>query len=865
MASFIASQQLAERQSFELEVGPYLEKAWRRLSEQCNFEEVPAPPTAGEAGGAAGGSSGSGAKPDGAPLLEPGAGSSPRDSKQGPRDSLLQAPRMVIAILVVGTRGDVQPFLRLGQRLKLDGHRVRLATHDDYEGLVREGGLEFYPLGGDPKKLSSYMCQSNGRLMPNVLSKEERNQIPEKTGMLEEMMKNTWPAVSQPYPAEGPVFHADAVIANPVAYGHVHVAERLDIPVHLMFPQPWSPSGLLPHPLSILGRGCTSRDFRPSGLDASVRRAQNLSTYYAIDEFLYAGMRFMTNDFRVSIGLEKIKAGEDGAHILNTHEVPFAYQWSPLLLPRPEDYGPHLEVTGTIFNEVSGNYSPPPELEAWLEECRAENNLPIFVGFGSMMIEDPEELATTIVTAAKATGSRVLLQSSWSNFSLQDDPKGQKLVYILGNCPHEWLFRQVTAVVHHGGAGTAAAGIRAGVPTMICPFFGDQHIWAQAFLHQGLAVEPVPIQELTADILAQRFRTLRGLDEEGRNMRQRCSQVGHHLQEEDGVAGALECFYRHLPLEGLVCDASLMLGPERDVKMARWWSPHLGLKLCPEALAALRKELPEEIFKRCEFVRYHYSMAWGFANPRSFVRGLTQACRHLLGRYAQAGLGLVVEPVKGVVEGWKEGGLIGAVPGGVVGAARGIQHGLHHLQSSTRRVFVRPLKALRSESGRGGRQVHPEEVGYHEYHADLEPAEARQLLKAVKSALALHESWRILLGDQTEDRPGHHGTVSLQSVANMLQGMNYSEEAIQGVAVQLGNTSDSDESENERHQRRVRCFTGEHVSVPRRAGSSTAKMSSSDKPMSFEEVAVLLQPYGLAPRFEHMGLEYLVRQILGVP
>ncbi|CAK0901422.1 unnamed protein product, partial [Prorocentrum cordatum] len=548
-------------------------------------------------------------------------------------------------ILVVGTRGDVQPFVELGRRLQEDGHRARLATHDVYRDLVRSGGLEFYPLGGDPRKLSQFMCQTGGRLMPNMLRKEERDSIDEKMEMLREMMFATWPAAHLPEPdVEGaPPFLADAVVANPVAYGHVHVAEKLDVPVHLMFPQPWTPTEDFPHPLSVSGRGCGREHFRPPRNSAVglVRRQENRASYFGIDAFMYQGQRFMTNDFRRSMELQPIRAGENGAHIVTSHRVPFAYQWSPTLLPRPADYGPHLEVTGTIFNDAVSDYEPPEDLRVWLQE----GEKPIFVGFGSMVVEHPDELAAVIEEAARETGTRVVLQSSWTSFGGGAEEGDERLIFPLGNCPHDWLFQQVAAVVHHGGAGTAAAGARAGKPTMICPFFGDQHLWAQALFRAGCAVEPLPIEKLTSEALASRFLLLRGLGDKGAELLRRAREVGELMACEDGVVGAKEAFYRQLPREGLACDVSLMLGPACDIRMARWYCPHLGLKVCHEAYSAILRALPEEERGKCAFEPYRHSMCWGFAEPGSVGQGLRQGVTTAAVRYAQAGAGLITTPV----------------------------------------------------------------------------------------------------------------------------------------------------------------------------------------------------------------------------
>ena len=151
------------------------------------------------------------------------------------KKSLFNAcPKINIVILVVGTRGDVQPFIYLGQGLQKDGHRVRLATHLEYrDDVVTRGGLEFYPLAGDPRKLSEYMVKTQGRLMPDLLNNEERRELPEKMQMLKDITFSTFPACTEcdPEDPEKRPFLADAIISNPVSYGHFHCAEALCIPL----------------------------------------------------------------------------------------------------------------------------------------------------------------------------------------------------------------------------------------------------------------------------------------------------------------------------------------------------------------------------------------------------------------------------------------------------------------------------------------------------------------------------------------------------------------------------------------------------------------------------------------------------------
>lgn len=161
-------------------------------------------------------------------------------------------------IQIVGSRGDVQPFIALGTELQKYGHRVRIATHDVFSDFVTQSGLEFYPIGGDPAELMAFMVKNPG-LIPQI-SSLRAGEVQKKRAMVNEMLHGCWKSCIEDDPVTKIPFVADAIIANPPSFAHVHCAQALSIPVHLMFTMPWTSTKAFPHPLANL----SSSDMNPN-------------------------------------------------------------------------------------------------------------------------------------------------------------------------------------------------------------------------------------------------------------------------------------------------------------------------------------------------------------------------------------------------------------------------------------------------------------------------------------------------------------------------------------------------------------------------------------------------------------------------
>ncbi|KAL1637693.1 hypothetical protein SLS58_009224 [Diplodia intermedia] len=208
-----------------------------------------------------------------------------------------------VVIQVVGSRGDVQPFVALGTELQRHGHRVRLATHDTFASFVRSAGLEFYPIGGDPAELMAYMVKNPG-LIPNMRSLRAGD-IQRKREMVREMLEGCWRSCVEPDELTGDPFVADAIIANPPSFAHVHCAQALGVPVHLMFTMPWSSTRAFPHPLANLRYKDTERS------------VANFVSYGVVEWMTWQGLGDVINDWRRELDLEAVPMSE-GPRLVDT-------------------------------------------------------------------------------------------------------------------------------------------------------------------------------------------------------------------------------------------------------------------------------------------------------------------------------------------------------------------------------------------------------------------------------------------------------------------------------------------------------------------------------------------------------------------
>ena len=417
---------------------------------------------------------------------------------------------MHIVMPTAGTRGDVQPFVALGLGLKRAGHDVTIATHVDHEELVTGRGLAFRPICGSFKA---------------ILESGEGREWLESGGSVlrfKRALRRTFLSRNAGWIAEShdAVLDADAVMFHPFAIGAYHAAEQRRVPAVVVAPYPVLRSGEL-EPLAMP---------QAPAWPWLRRRIGDLAAWA-----FFSVMRDGHNDHRRRLGLPLFRTMNPWAEI-HAKGVPFVHLYSTSLVPRPRDWAQHAHVTGFCFLDDESEWTPPPALASFLKA----GPTPIYVGFGSMTGRDPGELTRLAVAAITRAKQRAVLVRGWGG--IDGDTALPDHVLALESVSHEWLFPRVSAVVHHGGAGTTAAGLRAGRPTLVTAFFGDQRFWGHHVARIGAGPSALLKRGLDAGRLAAAITATVG----GARHRVAAARASEALVSEDGVAAAVATIQRYL-------------------------------------------------------------------------------------------------------------------------------------------------------------------------------------------------------------------------------------------------------------------------------------------------------------------------------
>ena len=410
---------------------------------------------------------------------------------------------MKITILTQGSRGDVQPYVALGVGLKNAGYQVCMPASEIFHQLICAAGLDFIPIHGfDPQEFIrtpeiQAAVRQGGQL--KILSSLLRNAGPLLEGLFDEYWRTS--------------ADADLLIASSLVFGIPDCAEKHGLPlIHAPI-----------HALLAPTRSFPSAFFAPWGAQENL--LTNPITHRIVQFAFWSICRVTLNRWRLKMGLPRI---DNYFQQMQARNNPTLYGFSPSVLPIPDDWPSNHRVTGYWFLEPPSGWQPSHELIQFLESRPP----PVYVGFGSMDTQNPARMTRLVVDALAASGQRGVLASGWGGLQAGALPE---TIFQIQEMPHSWLFSRMAALVHHGGMGTTAAGLRAGIPAVIIPLGGDQPFWADRIQRLGVGIHSAGFFKISTERLAADL--MRAVSDPV--LRTRAAVLGEKIRAEHGVDQAV--------------------------------------------------------------------------------------------------------------------------------------------------------------------------------------------------------------------------------------------------------------------------------------------------------------------------------------
>ncbi len=397
---------------------------------------------------------------------------------------------MHITILALGSRGDIQPYAALGHGLKAAGHRVRFITFESFFTLIAENDLDFHPIQGNAQALVATAGADTLALIRSFSSLAE--------GYARDL--------SAPYLGE-----TDLIINQlPIGLYGFDLAEKYNIPMAL--------AAVIP-----LAR---TRAFPVMGFPKLPAPGYNKATYYLAEQMAWQMFRAVINRWRKrTLSLPPLPMAGYFSQF-GTRRFPILNGFSSHVVQRPADWGEHIHMTGYWFPEDKG-WQPPANLQEFIDA----GSPPVFIGFGSMPIKDPQRTTTVILEALKQCGQRGILHMGWGGIGNQALPD---TVFKIDYAPYGWLFPRMAMVIHHGGSGTTSFGLRAGVPSCVVSFVFDQFYWGERIAGLGVGPKPIRHTHLTVENLSEAIQ----LGVSDAPMRQKAAELGRTIRAENGISNA---------------------------------------------------------------------------------------------------------------------------------------------------------------------------------------------------------------------------------------------------------------------------------------------------------------------------------------
>jgi sterol 3beta-glucosyltransferase len=409
-----------------------------------------------------------------------------------------------IVILAIGTLGDVQPCIALGVGLKEAGFSVRIASHEPFRQFIIDHKLSFSPIFGDPSEWAEgeelLSLVQHGRNYYRWLRQLRKLAQPLMEDILESCLRA----------CQG----AGAIIYTPLAWAGYSLAQYLKTPCFMASMQPLNPTCYFASPWS------------PQNFN--IGPAYNLFTHHAVEQlYWYFNKPFINHWRQNSLNLPALPSrGPFGQECWRLQKFLNAY--SRFVLPIPPDWPENVHVTGYWFLKPDSQWQPPASLIDFIRS----GSPPVYIGFGSIVDFNQHALLEIIIKALSKAGKRGILQINGNMLTerrISDD------ILNIGWTPHDWLFPQMSAIVHHGGAGTTANSLRAGVPSIIIPSAWDQPFWGKRMA--DLRVGPPPIQrsQLSSDRLC--YSIQRAIED--KTIKLSALKLSNSICGEDGVSEAV--------------------------------------------------------------------------------------------------------------------------------------------------------------------------------------------------------------------------------------------------------------------------------------------------------------------------------------
>jgi sterol 3beta-glucosyltransferase len=410
---------------------------------------------------------------------------------------------MKITILTYGSRGDVQPFLPLSLGLIERGHAVILAAPLRFQSLIEGYGITFAPLAGDPEELSRRLNDSGYNPIKQI-----RELMEHAVNIGAEVLRQTEEACKD----------ADLIIHTFThAVGAHTLAREKNIPdLHIQTFPIFTPTG----------------DYPNVAMPDPGIRALNRLSHTLSSSISWWTSRIGFEQVRRKAGLPKRKLFwpfEDNPPRLRT---PILNAWSPVILGHSKDWPPRVHTTGYYFFPLDGSFTPPVELDSFLKAGKP----PVCISFGSMVNKDAERIDAIVRQSLKQTNQRGVILSGWGGVQNRSD---EDLLY-LESVPHDWLLPRCSMIIHHGGAGTTSAGLRAGIPNIVVPFMADQPFWGRRVHAIGAGPRPILVKKLSVRALMQAIA-----EAESHAIRERAQLIGQKIRGEEGVANAVRMIESH--------------------------------------------------------------------------------------------------------------------------------------------------------------------------------------------------------------------------------------------------------------------------------------------------------------------------------